>query len=137
MKKYKRLQKKERENISQMLAQNKSYQTISRVLNRNVSTISREAGRLKKTYLAYVAQADAESLAKKRNCKTKIEKQKHLWELIKEKLSLKWSPEQISQHLKQQYPDDKSMQLSHESIYTYLYVLPKEHYEKSSKNLTL
>ncbi len=111
MEKYKRLQQEEREIISQMIAQNKSYRTIRKVLNRNVSTISREAGRLKKTYLAYVAQADAESLAKKRP-------EYSGWKLIKEKLSLKWSPEQISQHLKQQYPDDKSIQLSHESIYT-------------------
>jgi len=125
MKKYKRLQQEEREIISQMIAQNKSYRTIRKVLNRNVSTISREVNRLNRSYQAFVAQADAEALAKKHNCKTKIEKRKQLWKLIKEKLSLKWSPEQISHHLKQQYPDDKSMQLSHESIYTYLYVLPK------------
>jgi len=35
------------------------------------------------------------------------------------------SPEQIAQELKQTYPDDPSMRISHEAIYTYLYVLPR------------
>ncbi|MEI8014258.1 MAG: IS30 family transposase [Nitrospira sp.] len=39
-------------------------------------------------------------------------------------LARRWSPEQIAHGLPQRYPDDPSMRISHEAIYTYLYVLP-------------
>ncbi len=38
------------------------------------------------------------------------------------KLSLNWSPEQISGWLKWRYPDDQKMQISHETIYRSLFV---------------
>lgn len=133
MKKYKRLTIEEREIISQMLSQGKSYQAISKMLNRNVSTISREVSpfiKYRRDYRAYLSQRCAESLAGKHNDKRKIEKQTDLWKTVKEKLSLRWSPEQISNYLMEQNPNDKSRQLSHESIYTYLYVLSKGELKK-------
>lgn len=133
MKKYKRLNIEEREIISQMLSQGKSYQAISKMLNRNVSTISREVSpfiKYRRDYRAYLSQRCAESLAGKHNDKRKIEKQTDLWKTVKEKLSLRWSPEQISNYLMEQNPNDKSRQLSHESIYTYLYVLSKGELKK-------
>lgn len=36
--------------------------------------------------------------------------------------SLAWSPEQISQRLKVDFPDDESMRISHEAIYQSLYI---------------
>ena len=133
MKKYKRLKNEEREKISQLLSQGKTYRLISKALNRNVSTISREVNKYLKTdvkYKAFNAQEDAESSAQRRNCKRKIDKNEELWDFIKEKLLLRWSPKQISAKLKLQYPGDKSMQISHESIYTYLYILPKGELKK-------
>jgi IS30 family transposase len=47
-----------------------------------------------------------------------------LWSLVQEKLRLKWSPEQIAQYLKRTYAET-TMQVSHETIYTYLYTLPR------------
>ena len=38
------------------------------------------------------------------------------------KLSLEWSPEQISGWLKRSYPEDEEMQISHETIYRSLFV---------------
>jgi len=133
MKKYKRLKNEEREKISQLLSQGKTYRLISKALNRNVSTISREVNKYLKIdveYKAFNAQEKAEVLAKRRNCKRKIDKNEELWNFIKEKLLLRWSPKQISETLKLQYPGDKSMQISHESIYTYLYILPKGELKK-------
>jgi IS30 family transposase len=48
-----------------------------------------------------------------------------LYSFIVEKLKLRWSPQQISMELKKRYPTKKYMQASHETIYTYLYMLPK------------
>ena len=36
-----------------------------------------------------------------------------------------WSPEQIAKRLKMLYPNDMAMRVSHETIYQYLYVLPR------------
>jgi IS30 family transposase len=43
--------------------------------------------------------------------------------VVLEKLQLRWSPMQISVYLARTYPEDKQMQISHESIYTYVYIL--------------
>ena len=39
-----------------------------------------------------------------------------------QKLALQWSPEQISGWLKQQFPTDRDMRISHEAIYRSLFV---------------
>jgi IS30 family transposase len=44
---------------------------------------------------------------------------------VLEHLDQLWSPEQIAKRLKILYPMDMAMQISHESIYSYLYVLPR------------
>jgi hypothetical protein len=36
--------------------------------------------------------------------------------------SLAWSPEQISNRIKLDFPDDESMRISHEAIYQSLYI---------------
>jgi transposase, IS30 family len=41
---------------------------------------------------------------------------------VTERLSLNWSPQQISRFLKEEYPGQPSMQVSHETIYLSLYV---------------
>lgn len=54
-----------------------------------------------------------------------------LWAVVTRKLSMGWSPEQVSAYLKRTYPDDRTMQISDESIYTYIYVLPRGSLKKS------
>jgi len=44
---------------------------------------------------------------------------------VLEHLDQLWSPEQIAKRLKILYPENMNMQISHESIYSYLYVLPR------------
>jgi IS30 family transposase len=43
---------------------------------------------------------------------------------------MNWSPDQISRELLRLYPKDESMQISHESIYTYIYLLPRGELKK-------
>jgi IS30 family transposase len=49
-------------------------------------------------------------------------RERKLREMVASKLVLDWSPEQISGWLKTQYPDDKSMRVSHETIYRSLFI---------------
>ena len=44
---------------------------------------------------------------------------------IHQKLRKKWSPKQIAQELETDYPMDMTMRIAPETIYTYLYVLPR------------
>jgi len=129
MKNYKRLNLDEREEISRMFAQSCSLNQIARLLGRQTSTVSREVltGSCNKyTYRAGKAQRRAE-----RNCRErKKNKQKlslnlSLKQYIHEKLKLKWSPAQIAKELKKDYPLDMTMRVAPETIYTYLYVLPR------------
>src|SRR3989338_229646 len=129
MNKYKRLNENEREEISRRLAQQCSFQSIAKSLGRNVSTISREikAGSCNKyTYRASKAQARAVRNSRKRKAgKYALDDNIKLKRYVYRKLRLKWSPDQIAKTLKTDYPTDMTMRISPESIYTYLFVLPK------------
>lgn len=127
---YQHLNLLEREEISRGLVSRQSLRTIAKKLGRDVGSISREVnqrnnGRIH--YRAFHAEKQATKRYKKHHSlKTKrIDQYPKLKNYIFKKLKLRWSPEQIAQNLKTEYPDDKAMQVSHETIYTYLYLLPK------------
>lgn len=131
--KYQRLTNDEREQIVSFLSQGKSLRQIALCLNRNVSTVSREVGHFRKTgtvYKAWLAQVCSEYLSTKRNFGSRIANNPKLHSFIVEKLKLRWSPVQISQELRSRHPNNKCMQASHETIYTYLYMLPKGELKK-------
>jgi IS30 family transposase len=118
----------ERELIGQFLSQGLSLRSIAKNLNRNVSTISLEIRYYLKDdrpYKAWFSHCCSIFLTSKRNCRGKIDRNPKLHSFIVEKLRLRWSPKQISQELKKQFTENKDMQVSHETIYTYLYMLPK------------
>ena len=130
MKNYKRLSDLEREEISRMLSQKCSFRNIAKALDRNVSTISREisAGNCNKySYRAVKAQNRAKRNSSKRKVgKHKLKDNQELWAYIRKKLrKKKWSPRQIAEELKKDYPLDMTMRISPEAIYTYIYVLPR------------
>lgn len=129
MKNYKRLSSNEREEISRMLAQKCSFHAIAKALDRSVSTISREvsAGSGNKyVYRAVRAQKRAERNASKRKKNKRVlNDQIKLWQYIIKKLKKKWSPKQIAEELKKDYPDNMTMRIAPETIYTYIYVLPR------------
>ena len=53
-----------------------------------------------------------------------------LKEHVLKHLRLEWSPDEIAKRLKVDYPDNMIMQISHESIYTYIYCLPRGELKK-------
>lgn len=129
MKNYKRLSFDEREEISRMLAKHCSLHGIAQSLGRHVSTISREvrAGSCNKyTYRAGKAHGRAErNLKKRRLGKRMLTHNVQLTRYIHTKLRLRWSPVQIAKELKKDYPLDMNMRIAPETVYTYLYVLPR------------
>ena len=128
MQKYQRLSFKEREEISRHLAMKASIRHISRCLNRSPSTVSRE---IKKTsrrighYRCVLANSSARQLTHQAKKPRKLIKNKRLRSFVFEHLQLFWSPEQIAKMLIMLYPNDMSMRISHETIYSYLYLRPR------------
>ena len=125
---YTRLTDQERECISRGLAQHKPLRQIAKELSRSPSTISREIrrNRGKTSYRAFSASRRAKAAASSRKRgKRKIEKQESLLSYVIEKLKGEWSPQEISKRLKIEYAWDMDMQISHEAIYQYIYVLPR------------
>lgn len=112
-----------------MLAQQCSFQYIAASLGRHTSTISREivAGSCNKyTYRANKAQARSLRNSRKRKAgKYLLDERVALKRYVYHKLRLKWSPVQIAETLKKDYPTVMTMRVSPEAIYTYLYVLPR------------
>ena len=123
---YHRLSCEEREELSRGLAQGESLRKIAARLNRQPSTLARELNRNGgNQYRAIMAQRKAVSRERLRQRECKLSQNPLLWSFVVSKLRKKWSPVQISQTLKREYPDEKTMQISHETIYSYLYVLPR------------
>jgi IS30 family transposase len=123
--KYHRLSWQERDQLSVELASGKSIRAIAVLMSRSASTISREIKRLDHKFLQYrplLSQSDANRKSRSRRYgQRKILLNSELQSVVFEKLSLRWSPEQIEKFLKLNY-EDPSMQISKETIYNYIYV---------------
>lgn len=126
-KKYGRITMSERIQIEKFLALGKNYSEIAQQLGRNKSSIKREVDRCPKgKYDAMKALRDAVfKSSDRRYDKTKLTTHEPLEKFVHDKLEQRWSPQQISITLKRKYPNDKAMQISHETIYQYIYLRSK------------
>lgn len=125
---YIRLDHEERETISRGLSAGWTLTRIAKVINRNLSTVSREVRkncRYRRCYRALRAQAEAVSARHRLKQPKRLEVHQPLQDYVLAKLRQQWSPEEIAKRLLSEYPDDTTMRISHESIYTYIYVLPR------------
>jgi IS30 family transposase len=114
----------EREEIMVLRAQGESQAEIGRILKRSAGTISRELTRntvAGQEYRASVAQAAAAQRAKRPKL-AKLAVDGHLRDLVQDGLLQKWSPQQVSKVLRENYADHPELQVSHETIYQSLYV---------------
>lgn len=126
---YHRLTMNEREEISIGLAQGLSRRDIAAMLQRNPATVSREIRRNHYIYGSYqyravIAHARAGRRARMHCKKRKLNTNERLRQFVFEHLNKRWTPEQIAKRLKMLYPLDMTMHISHESIYSYLYLWP-------------
>jgi IS30 family transposase len=118
-----RLSLAEREEISRGVAGGESLRSIAVMLGRSSSTVSREVvnngGRHR--YRAVAAHRASRRRAKRPKA-MKLETCPRLREVVEDKLGGWWSPVQISRWLREEYPVDEEMRVSHETIYQSLYV---------------
>lgn len=129
---YKRLNRDHRIEIEKLIALGKNNKQIATTLSVHPSTISRELKRVKnEPYDNLKAEVNyVHNLMDKRLGISKINSNPKLKNFVYSRLELHWSPKQISNALKQFYPFDSTMQISHESIYFHIYIQPKKEVEK-------
>jgi IS30 family transposase len=125
---YKRLSVYEREELSRQLAAGQSLRQIALLLRRNPSSLSRECqrlGRNRRIYYAVWAQKDSFTKSRHPKKPRKLAIHPNLQVYVERRLRENWSPEQIARRIQKEYPLDKTMRISHETIYQHLYVLPR------------
>lgn len=115
----------ERQIIEVRLRGHWSFRKIAKLLDRQHTDILREVKRNKppnqKYYMAITAQKLTDKRLQKTNQK-KLAKDPILLKFVSTKLKEDWSPEQIAGRLKNQPPIELlGKQISHESIYKYIY----------------
>ncbi|MGH8095098.1 MAG: IS30 family transposase [Chthoniobacterales bacterium] len=117
------LRLEEREEISRGIAASRSVRQIAHRLGRSPSTVSREIRRNDGSQVYRANRADQrawERALRPKPCRLALHSELR-WR-VAQKLALQWSPEQISGWLKQEFPTDQDMQISHEAIYRSLFI---------------
>lgn len=113
----------EREVISQMHYSGASPSQIGRALGRHRGTISREIARNRVPGEDRYYAHQANWLAELRRSKSKekfVQHSRAVWSYVKTKLKEGWSPEQITGRMKDDFPDDAGLRISHETIYAWI-----------------
>jgi len=128
MRMYSRFSPREREEFSRGLASRQSLRMIARTLGRAPSTLSREwrrPGSSPGSYRAWLAEKDAYVSSRRPRKKKKLDTHPRLRAYVLAKLRQEWSPHQIAKRIREDYPTDATMRICQETIYQYLYVLPR------------
>src|SRR5450830_158651 len=141
MGKYKQLSIEERSVIQAQLTLGFKPSWIAIGLGRFISTISRELHRngwikakapprhgrpaITGKYRAVLAQGRAESLSTKPRVERRLQVGNELWQVVMYCLRQGYSPEQIAGTLKSVNADYPNLQVSHETIYSAIYLMPR------------
>ena len=121
---YGQLSLEERIEIYRLHAAGKSLRTIADTIGRNASTVSRELKRNSKRTKVWAGGYDpvrAHGLADRRrrwDGRFKLMRQPDLCKLVRDRLAMGWSPEQVAGRLTL---DHGRTMISHESIYRFIY----------------
>lgn len=127
------LSEDERIRIADLRREKRSVRAIAAKLGRSPSTISRELRRncnanVRPNHPSYYRPFAAHKRAESRRPRPKprrIETCSELREYIQARLDEKWSPEQIANVLRREFPDRPEMHVTHETIYRALYAQAK------------
>lgn len=138
---YSHLSAEERGVIMAMQANGASGRQIASVLSRAASTIARELRRngerlpdggqlmgrprLIPGYDATRAGERAHRLRRKPRVKRKLRRGTALWRRVRRLLERRWSPQQVAAKLRDLYPERPWLRVSHETIYSAIYAMPR------------
>ncbi|MEW2087646.1 IS30 family transposase [Streptomyces sp. NPDC005283] len=115
----------DRIHIADRLRERATVRAIAAELGRSPSTVSREIRRNRHPgngqYRPYAAQARADG-RRPRPKPGKIGRNPELRDFVQDHLDQRWSPEQICQALRAQFPERTEMHVVHETVYQALYV---------------
>jgi transposase, IS30 family len=141
MEKYKQLSMEERSLIQTQLTMGFKPSCIAEGLGRSVSTVKRELHRngwerpvvkrdrgrppIAGKYRAVLAQARAVKHSAKPRVERRLQVGNALWAMVMLCLRQGYSPEQVSGTLKSVNQDQPSLQVSHETIYSAIYLMPR------------
>ncbi|WP_455907782.1 IS30 family transposase [Streptomyces mirabilis] len=122
------LSEADRIHIADRLREKAPVRAIADELGRSPSTISREIRRNRTVlpngqtyYRPYAAQRRADA-RRPRPKPSKIGRNPELREFVQDRLTKRWSPEQICHALRRNFPDRPEMHVVHETVYQALYV---------------
>jgi IS30 family transposase len=123
---YSHLALEERYVIYHLVLYGLSYREIGRRLKRHHTTISREVNRNRPTYAddAVYWHESAEEYADQRKYRPRHFPKlsiPQLIEYVNRKIQEDWSPEEISGRLSIDFPNNKLMRISHETVYRWVY----------------
>ena len=129
---YSHLTAAERTTLMVMLAEGSSQSAVAAHLRRDRSTVSRELARngtdditTRQPYDAVLADQRARALREAPGRFPKLGADTPLFAVVADQLREGWSPEQIAGRLKRTFADDSCRTVSHETIYTAIYVMPR------------
>jgi len=116
-----------REEISRGLAAGLKQGVIALAVGYSTGAVGREIKRHSVDdvgYRAYWAQSQADDAGRRKGRQRKLD-DGPLWDEVCRLLKTGLSPEQVTEALKRDFADNAAMQVSHETIYQALYVLPR------------
>lgn len=120
-----RLDYQDRVMVFAMASNGATHEQIAETLGCHRTTVSRELKRASDgDYDPRLAQKEAAHLARRPKVR-KLDRNERLRSYVIEALALHWSPEQISHKIRKDFPEDKEMRVSCETIYQALYVQGK------------
>lgn len=127
---YKHLNENDRYVISHLHCAGFSFREIGRRINRHHVTVSRELSRNNAKYKDTTYWYDwthPEALKRRRKARHhRRRSNQYLVNYVEQKIKADWSPETIAEKLKIDYPNDKEMRASQETIYRWIYLDAKE-----------
>jgi IS30 family transposase len=113
----------EREEISRGLVRGHSIRQMAAGLRRAPSTVSREIARNAGAPQYRASHADERAWDEARRPKRcRLARYRRLRHVVAQRLAADWSPAQIAGWLSATYPEDPTMQISHETIYRSLFL---------------
>jgi transposase, IS30 family len=116
--KYDQLSLEERCEIARLQAEGRSIGQIAAALDRSPSTVSREIGRNRGSYVGYKPSYAQEQAKARRWSGSRLERDPELRRAVMKRLRAGWSPEQVAGRLAR---ENGRRVISYESIYRFIY----------------